>query len=620
MTPAAGTSQTQPIVARLRLLATSDVHMDIQGFDYVKDVACSTGGLARLAPVIERARTEAHQTGATCLLLDNGDTLQGNAMGDLLAHTPSTPHPIVNTFNTLRYDAVGLGNHDFDHGLAYLDAAIRSFEMPVLSSNVHCPALPGLLSDVVLTRSLSCTDGTNRDLHIGLVSVLPPQTAAWNQNHLRGKAEVSDALEAAKTTVAKLKAAGADIIVALAHMGIASGARSHDQQNAALAIAKIEGVDAVIAGHTHVRFPDSHHPDIAEADAKAGTLAGVPAALPGVSGSDLAVIDLELYFSDTSNWHVHEHQVALHSPGGDAPQDDRIIALAAPMHTATRAHLAQPVGTLDREMHSYFALVDPSPVPALVAMAKRRVIERLAADTEFAHLPLLASASSPATGGLSGPSNFVTLPKGEVQRRHIAGLNPFANQIWGVRLTGAEVLSWLERSARLFHTLQKDDPDQPLTNPAIPGFLFDGLYGLTYKFDPRSGPRYDLGGALIDAACQRVFDVRWQGRVIETDQEFLVATTHFRSGGGGGFAPIHSDAVAIKSETMLGTALTDHLKNPGPESGDQSHPWGFASDLGVSAILNTSPDALNHLTEIAHLNPEPCGLSPEGFARVRLHL
>lgn len=99
---------------RLRILATSDLHMQMTCFDYVNDRPNTGGSLAKLATLIKKARREADEAGAACLLLDNGDTFQGTPMADLLARDEiHGPHPMVQAMNALHYDAGGLGNHDF---------------------------------------------------------------------------------------------------------------------------------------------------------------------------------------------------------------------------------------------------------------------------------------------------------------------------------------------------------------------------------------------------------------------------------------------------------------------------------------------------------------------------
>lgn len=102
----------------LRILATTDVHMQLVGYDYALARPAAHNGLCGIATLIAQARREAEAKGMITILVDNGDFLQGTALGDHLAHMPvTTDHPIVRGLQYLRYDAMGLGNHDLDHGM-----------------------------------------------------------------------------------------------------------------------------------------------------------------------------------------------------------------------------------------------------------------------------------------------------------------------------------------------------------------------------------------------------------------------------------------------------------------------------------------------------------------------
>ncbi|MFD1809819.1 metallophosphoesterase [Gemmobacter lanyuensis] len=105
--------------ARLRIIATTDVHVHLMGYDYYADRPDPTLGLAHAATLIAAARSEV----ANSLLLDNGDFLQGNPMGDYVLGPglqQGCIHPAVRVMNRLGYDAATLGNHEFNYGLPTL--------------------------------------------------------------------------------------------------------------------------------------------------------------------------------------------------------------------------------------------------------------------------------------------------------------------------------------------------------------------------------------------------------------------------------------------------------------------------------------------------------------------
>lgn len=85
-------------------------------------------------------------------------------------------------------------------------------------------------------------------------------------------------------------------------------------------------------------------------------------------------------------------------------------------------------------------------------------------------------------------SNYVHIPKGPVLRRHIAGLNPFANQTVGIHITGTHLHNWLEHAALLFATLSNQENAQMLVDSNVPAFQFDTIFGLSYTIDPSAPP------------------------------------------------------------------------------------------------------------------------------------
>lgn len=342
---------------------------------------------------------------------------------------------------------------------------------------------------------------------------------------------------------------------------------------------------------------------------------------PGAVGSDLGQIRVTLSRPKNGRgWKIEKAKAFLTSVKADTNEDAAVVKLAANAHRDTIAFLDQPAAKILKPMNTFFALARPSPVHALMATAKHHMIANAIEDTELAALPLLSVASATLTGGLDGPDNFISLPAGEIKNRHIAGLNPYANQVWAVRATGARVIDWLERSAMIFNTLAADAPDQMLINPNVPGFRYDAVFGLSYVIDPRKAPGFDDAGRKIAGRAGRVSRVTWQGQPLDPSMDFLVATTDHRAGGGGIYQPFKGDKIVVKGKVPLQTAVHEYLQNPCCDEIRSARPWQLAPDMGVSAILLSSPEAAEHLDEIREFAPETCGFDREGFLKVRLHL
>ena len=121
--------------AHLRIMETTDLHVAVFPYDYYADAPNDTLGLARTAAIIEAIRAEAGNS----ILVDNGDVIQGNPMGDYIAYEKGLAeeaHPVIAAMNTLGYEVGTLGNHEFNYGLDFLDAALKGANFPFVSANL----------------------------------------------------------------------------------------------------------------------------------------------------------------------------------------------------------------------------------------------------------------------------------------------------------------------------------------------------------------------------------------------------------------------------------------------------------------------------------------------------
>ena len=583
--------------------------MELRGFDYVADKPLAHSGLAGVATLIKQARAQAKAAGVGSILLDNGDFLQGNALGTWLAEQPvDETHALVKTLNCLGYDAIGLGNHDLDHGLHYLLNVAKHLKMPVIASNLEGADLSPLVKSALIPFPSAPQEHSVDGPTIGLLSVLPQDTTRWNATALRGKAQVCATETALRAAIPDLRAKGADVIVVLAHLGIGQTGKTSDSN--AVALAHIEGVDALITGHTHLRFPGTDHSDEQGVDAALGTLAGRPAIMAGYAGSDLAIMDLSLQQSpESGSWSVVSHNSVLALNTADTVADPTVLRQSAAAHRATRGALARQLGQTGTPLHNFFSLAQPTKTAALHAQAKIAAAQQLLAKVPAAAgLPILATAAAHTSGGRGGAGNFLHIPKGVVRARHMAGLDPYRNQITAVVQTGTQLRARLEHSARVYALLQQGRPDQSLRNPHIPSYDFDTIFGLHYLIDPCAPENH------------RIKNLSYLGQPIAPDQRFALVTNQFRVAGGGGFAPIPSRDILLAQPISLHDTLTDLLAKPPSNWQLDATPWQFQTAFPVRCILETAPEAAEHLNDIPHLSPESMGRTSDGFLRLGLTL
>lgn len=610
-------SDAYPVTLAVRVLATSDLHAHILPWDYHADRPSHTRGLSRVAGLIARAKAEVPNT----VLLDNGDFLHGSPLGDFAVQSgQAARHPMIRAMNRLGYDAATLGNHEFSHGIEVLRQSLGAARFPVVSANMwdqeqDRPFVPPF---VVLDRQMRDANGNAHAVRIGVIGFLPPQTVIWEREQLQGRVSARAILEAAHDAVPQLRGRGVDVVIALSHSGL--GADGGDE-NVSAALAAIDGIDAVIAGHTHEVFPDPLGPR---------ALSGKPVVMPGFFGSHLGVIDLTLSRIGGA-WRVTAHSAEARPIAGRNAADGRAVALvggdravektAAPLHGALKAAGDQVVGHTVVPLHSYFALVKGSRALDLVAAAQTEHVRIALRGSEFAALPILSAVAPFKAGGRGGPENYTDIPTGQVTERHVSDLYLHPNRLVALRVRGRDLADWLERSVSLFHQIGARARDAELVNPDFPSFNFDMIFGLTYQIDLSRNARHDARGHVLDPTARRIFDLRFQETPLDPQAEFVLATNSYRSSGGAGFPCCGSGHVLYSSAQTSSEVLRQHILNAGRIGAAPvvAH-WRFKPLGGATVMLHAAPAASRHLHEIAELRPEPLDLLPNGYQRFRLHL
>lgn len=604
---------------RLRILATSDVHAQLLSYDYFANRPQYGMGLAQTASLIRQARAEVPGS----ILLDNGDFLQGSALAELAAvpGRRKRPHPSVTAFNVLGYDAVALGNHEFNYGLGILQEAMAAAQFPLLSANVALKPGAGPLQDRLLAapfalvrRRLTAANGEAREITVGVLGLTPPEILEWDHGILAGKVHVRPMVAAARAWLPELRRAGADLVVCLAHTGISDLWHLDRNEGLAADIAALPGVDAVIAGHSHEVFPNATAYEDTRIDAAAGRLAGKPAVQPGHSGSHLGIIDLVLVH-DGKGWQTREARARAVSVSeevaGLSPKDIRAGAnpLRAALGADHRSALTWTRRTLGRTrvpLSTHFATAADVQAMRLIAAAKVAHVAAALEGRPEGLLPILAGVTPFRTGGRGGSLNYTDIEPGPLSVRHVFDLYPFPNSIVASVVTGEQIAARLEASARVFAELRPGEPDQVLIDPRVSPFEFEMIPGLTYQID-LAAPRGRPG---------RIRDLRLDGQRLDPKGRFVLASNSYRLG----TRPELAGRIVLDARTLVTTVIGDYLRAVG-EVGFQTAPgWSFVPMPGTAVIYDTGTGAPAHLDEVHHLSPELEGITEEGFHRFRLYL
>ena len=621
--------------AHLRIMETTDIHVHVYPYDYYADKQIDTVGLARTASLIEDIRAEATNS----VLFDNGDFLQGNPMGDYIAYERGMPegamHPVIEAMNTLGFDASTLGNHEFNYGLEFLMNSVSGAAFPIVSSNVATKAGETITEDetlvppyTILDREITDGAGETHAIRIGVIGFVPPQIMNWDRKHLEGRVVPRDIVRAAEAYVPKMKEEGAQIVVALAHSGIGPVEHTEGMENAAIPLAGVEGIDVVLTGHSHLVFPGPDYEDHAGVDVEAGTIGGKPGVMAGFWGSHMGLVDLMLE-RDGEGWRVAGSEVEarpIYERGEDrsitplVESFEPVLDSVAEEHQETLDYVRRAVGKTDAPLHSYFALVADDPSVQIVSNAQRWYIEQMLAGTEHEGLPILSAAAPFKAGGRGGPDYYTDVPTGDVAIKNVADLYLYPNTVRAVRVTGAEVKNWLERSAGMFNRIEKGEEDQVLLNDSFPSYNFDVIDGVTYEIDLSEPAMFDREGAVVNPNTNRIKNLQFEGQPIDPEQEFIIATNNYRATGGGSFPGADGSTIVFEAPDTNRDVIVRYIVEQGTISPSADANWHFTPMDGTTVLFDTGPAAANYLNDVRGVQIAPAGDGPDGFARFVIRL
>ena len=621
--------------AHLRIMETTDLHVHVFPYDYYADKPVDTVGLARTASIIEDVRAES----TNAILLDNGDFLQGNPMGDYIAYergmAEGDTHPVIQAMNTLGFDASTLGNHEFNYGLDFLMKSVAGAQFPIVSANVAKSMGASPTADetllppyVILDRTITDGNGDSHPIRIGLIGFVPPQIMNWDRKHLEGRVQARDIIETARAYVPQIKEQGADLIIALSHSGIGAADHTDGMENASVPLAAVDGIDAILTGHSHLVFPSSTYDDYAGVDVAAGTVMGKPAVMSGFWGSHMGLLDLMLE-RDGDSWRILSH-TAEARPISRREEDRSItplvqsnaavLASVQAEHDETLAYVRRAVGMTDAPLHSYFALVADDPSVQIVSNAQTWYIAQMMEGTEYEGIPILSAAAPFKAGGRGGPDYYTDVPVGAVAIKNVADLYLYPNTVRAVLVTGAQVKNWLERSAGMFNQVAAGAADAPLLNPDFPSYNFDIIDGVTYRIDLSQPAMFDRDGAVINADTNRIVDLMFDGAPIDPDQQFVIATNNYRASGGGSFPGAMGDTVIFEGPDTNRDVIVRYIVDQGTVSPRADGNWTFLPMDDTTVIFETGPAGATYAADVPGARLEEAGNSDTGFALFRIAL
>ena len=618
---------------KLRLLETTDIHTNIVNYDYYQDKSTDEFGLAKTATLIKKAREEAKNS----ILIDNGDLLQGNPLGDYVAKIDplkdGETHPVYKAMNLLNYDVGSIGNHEFNFGLEHLVRSLKGAKFPYINSNVYVDDKDNNPNNdknlftpyQILERKFKDESGKEVTLKVGVIGFVPPQIMQWDKANLEGKVITKDIVETAKKFIPEMKQKGADLIIAVPHSGLGSVENAANLENASYQLSKIDGIDAILFGHSHLVFPGPGFENIPGVDSEKGTINGKPAVMPGYWGNNLGVIDLTLT-QENGKWKVAESTtkaVPIYDKANKASladADKSILDAVKEDHDHTVEWVRSAVGKTSSPIFSYFALVQDDPSIQIVTNAQKWFVEKNIKGTEYDGIPVLSAGAPFKAGGRNGASYYTNIPAGTIAIKNVSDLYIYPNTLKAVLINGTTLQEWLERSAGQFNQIDvKKSEEQLLVNEAFPTYNFDVIDGVTYQIDVTVPSKYAIDGTIANKDANRIKNLSFNGKPVKAEDKFIVVTNNYRASGGGSFPGLDGTNIVIDSPDENRQVVIDYILSQKDINPAADNNWSFTPvKEKVNVTFTSSPDAKPFAEKMS--NMKFINVLENGFAKFQIDL
>src|SRR3982750_3515929 len=199
-----------PDRVQITILSTTDLHGNINPVDYYTNKP-DNRGLAKVATLIKRIRRETPNV----LLIDSGDTIQGSPLESFHGRKNNQPtDPMVLAMNSLNYDAMAVGNHEYNFGLKNLEKARKEAKFPWLSANTYDAKTDNPHYQPYIVKQLG-------SVRVGILGLTTPGIPNWDNPQNYAGLEFHEPLAEAKKWVPVLRTKeNVDVVVIAMHMGL----------------------------------------------------------------------------------------------------------------------------------------------------------------------------------------------------------------------------------------------------------------------------------------------------------------------------------------------------------------------------------------------------------------
>ncbi|MDT2814286.1 5'-nucleotidase C-terminal domain-containing protein [Vagococcus carniphilus] len=498
---------------KLTILGTSDVHGNVWDWSYEDDKEADLG-FAKISTLVKQQRKENPNN----ILVDAGDNLQGTLLtDDLYSSKPelqNEDHPVITAMNTIGYDAMALGNHEFNFGTDLIKRVEKQAEFPLLSANTYVKATG---KNFVKATYIKEVDG----LKVAVIGMTIPHVPMWDGDKVKDLEFKPLNTEARKQVDELEKTEKPDVIVASIHAGLDNSDPGAAARNV---IKEVPEIDAFVLGHDHREYAE--HIEDGEGTPK-------PAAAVKDTGSGMVKIDLDLEKKD-GKWEVAESHPETLSVKG-VKGDEEVREATKEAHNKTVEHVNEVIG----EAKDNF--LPEERVPGIPEAQLQPT----------AMISLINNVQMKVTGADLGSAALFKfdskLDKGPIKFSDVFSIYKYPNTLVATEMTGAQLKKYLEKQGGYYQQYEEGDVTIGF-NPKVRVYNYDMISGVKYKFD------------ISKPAGQRLKDLTFKGKEVKDDQVFKIAMNNYRFEGMAKDGLVNPEPYFESDPATLRGYIVDYIK------------------------------------------------------------
>lgn len=581
-TPDATQTPSGP-TAQIRLMFTTDLHGALTTTNYETGSSKATGTLARCATLIKQARAEKHQNNT--FLFDLGDALYDYSTDYIFEHDSTSEQPIYSAMKSLGYDAITLGNHEFDYNLSYIQNQIANSGLQDICvvSNVRYATTRKHVwkENMMLTRTVTLSDGNTMDIKIGIIGETQPGLSTKRSKYTN-TLSTQDIVESTQEQATALKAAGADLIVVLAHSGVGTETPSSGFSNVGYALTKIPEVDVVLCGHAHQYFPSNRaasakYYELSGVDKETGLANGKNLIMVADKGAAIGIADLTISKSADSTLQIVDRTSNIQEATANVDVDNDInnnyMGTWKNTFVATYSNILGEISN-PSSYNNYFAALEDNSLIQLINDAKMtRALKIInTSKTDYAKLPVIA-ASTYIKSGSDDDKEFVSFSDCFLES-YLSNVQIYRTGIFLYQISGKQLKEWMEWSASAYQTTSEattvssssiDDDEIDYSQTLLQSnwnsnfsnfYVFDGV---EYVIDTTVDPRYDIAGNKI-SDNQRITSMTRNGVPISDTDQFIIATNKLDTSTNSLITEINAQKIYGAASLRWRTVVKDYLE------------------------------------------------------------